>query len=156
MATNEACDDEAVLREKLATCEQSLETPLVSGEMLSWLKAIERSLAEVDDAFRLRADRVHALLYREIAAQDPDLLSRVQDMQREEADLKTQLAVARSFFADARARCKEPAEAAASPDGGPMAEVKQTIELIIRIRTLLTALATWHDEALFRDRGVGD
>jgi hypothetical protein len=144
------------LFECLARLEAGLETPVVSGEMVSWGAAIQRSLDNLGEILRHEVNVRHPAVCSQIGREDPELLRQVDQLRGEDSrllDLYTQFAGQLSRFRD-RAERAEPNEAKLDPQVAEI--VADGLELVISIRKQEQALKTWLLEAFDRDTGFAD
>lgn len=144
------------LQTTMGELETALLTPIVSGELLSWVETVQEAAATFGtDWMRCVRTTLHPM-YKEIAKSDNDLLTKVEQMRQAEEKLFEDLAQ----FQERLASMKHLAEIAGLEEGR-IEERRQTIEnegmdLILRIKRQQAATATWLAEAQYRDRGVGD
>ena len=140
----------------LQKLETNLETPVVPGDLSSWISNLRGS---IDTVGRLLHDVVvdsHEQCFRQIQEQDPELSPRVQQLRNEDQELLRDFeAVAGAISNLEKQNGDRVANQADSDD--KIAEIVQLgLAFVIRTRTLETTLSTWHMEAFQRDRGVGD
>ncbi len=144
------------LQSTMIDLEAALLTPVVSGELLSWVTTVRQSAATFGtDWMRCVRTDLHPK-YKEIAKTDADLLTRVEQMLQTDQELFESLAT----FQDDAAALQQLAEVAGQEEVR-IAERRQFLEhdgtsLILRIKKQHAAVATWLDEAHCRDQGVGD
>ena len=154
-------DDSATIRPSaldsvLLSFERSLEQPLVPGELANWSEAASER-AEVTTAFVLNnALTRHGSLLKQISKQDGDLANRVAGLLEQHRLLEKeagQLANdCRELAEDARKSARD--ESHFIPVQEEIA--KRGIRWIIDVRKQEAAVTTWFQEALSRDRGIGD
>lgn len=136
--------------------EAALLTPLVSGELLSWVETVLSAAATFGtDWTRYVRTTLHPM-YKEIAKTDNDLLTKVEQMTRTDHELFEHVAA----FQEHLAGMMHLAEVAGLEEVR-VEERRQSIEnegmeLILRIKKQQAASGTWLAEAQYRDRGVGD
>lgn len=138
--------------EKLETC---LVTPQVPGELETWTANLRAAFAEVVEQMKAgRAKRDASL--KEIARQDPELLTRVEQLKSERDEVWRHAQEMSEILARAskRAETAEPDEHQASKVVSDT--VTRGLDFVIRLRSFEAALSTWFVEAFQRDRGVGD
>jgi hypothetical protein len=144
------------LFKSLARLEAGLETPVVSGEMVSWAAAVAKSLKELGEILRQEVNVKHPAVCAQIGREDPELLRQVDQLRGEDAQLLdsyAQFADQLSRFRD-RAERAEPNEAKLDPQVAEI--VASGLELVISIRKQEQALKTWLLEAFHRDTGFAD
>jgi hypothetical protein len=147
---------EPSLESKLSRFETQLETPVVPGELTTWLQAAEQTFSQMVPDLRTRIEGRHRELIDEIAEQDQGLLTRVEQLRVADQEI---LAEAKRQFKmlSPMAEHSETLE----PDEGHAARaveriVDEGLKLVIRIRKQEAAISTWLMEAFDRDRGVAD
>lgn len=147
---------EEAFRSVLERLEIAAGTPLVPGEMESWLQELDVAFAETRSAFAEQRRQSHAPQLGSIKREDPEMFRHVEQLQQEDA------AIAESIEAlQARAGVLKPMVHRIEPDE-KRAELaltelgEQGVQLVARIRKQEVALRTWLQEAFTRDRGVVD
>ncbi len=155
MTTTHA-ESESSLRSSLERLEDCLLSPVVSGELTSWVDEVRHVWADAAAQIREHVEALHPRQYDEISAADPELLPLTEKLQAEDAELAEQCEeYARSIqrFAEHAPKFE--------PDEEKIAEhtrvlVDEGIQFITRVRKQEAALQTWFVEAFTRDRGVAD
>ena len=143
------------LQRKLEDFEECAETPFVPGELESWLTAAGKAYDELRPQFQLQTDHIHAEEFAEIAEEDPELLSRVEEMRQEDQELKT-------LCNDIANRLKEFQRKVEK--GASETDLKEDLEqfvsigldFVMRVRKQEVTVRTWLMEAFTRDRGTVD
>jgi hypothetical protein len=147
---------EAALNEALTDLEAALLTPLVPGELGNWVQTSWQATTHL----RGEIDRYFSIVlhgqYRQIAETDSDLLSRVQRMKDEEMKLLADFAI---FYGDVEALAQQATQVAS--DESKARESRTNVEvvgcaLVQQVKKQISAANTWLNEAINRDRGVGD
>ena len=141
------------LEELLQKLERQLETPIIPGELRSWLEAVEQCCHEVCPILRQHINEVHPQEYKLIKRDADNLLRRVEQMKKEDSDILTELAMQERAVANLHqlAARAEPNELKAEEHVKNF--VRDALMFIIRIRTQERAIETWVQEAEFRDNG---
>ncbi len=141
----------------LEDVETSLETPVMSGELISWVTTVTRTWERLGVLMRDDLQREHAALYATIAREDPELSSRVEKLRKTDEQLaifdfgNVQSSLTQLFD---RAESVEQDESKASLLRADA--VKLALAFVIGVRTQETAIASWFGEAFNRDSGFGD
>jgi hypothetical protein len=137
----------------LATC---LETPQVPGELEHWMATVRQAADGAGQLLRRRLATVHKTDYAEIAAADPGLLHRVEQMKTEDArSLELLDALGKRIeVLDDKVRRVEPNELAIADELQGL--VDQGLAFVIQVQKQEVARRTWLQEAFNRDRGVVD
>ena len=78
--SSEPCIESALIR-----FETQLETPVVPGELTTWLQAVAQTLSALLPVLCAHIESRHRELIEDIAEQDPGLLTRVEQFKSEEA-----------------------------------------------------------------------
>jgi hypothetical protein len=149
-------DQAGDLKESLTRLEQTLETPIVPGELRPWLEDALQAFLNAGYLYRREVEETHRELFDKLCHHDMALAVRVEQMKDSDAELlanwnrlDTKLvrlcdAVLESEHQDAEL----PERATEFSD--------QAIKLIIDVRKHEAKLVTWYLESLNRDRGLGD
>lgn len=136
--------------------ETAIISPIVSGELIEWIASANEAMQELCLSMRRQFVAVHQKDFAEIARQDPELSSCVQQLQNEDATIAHELQHVQQRLAS----LAELAELAESDELRIAAArekiAAQCVALVLRIRTQEAAAATWLTEAFQRDRGDGD
>ncbi|MGE0758573.1 MAG: hypothetical protein AB7O38_16215 [Pirellulaceae bacterium] len=147
---------ESKLRESLMRFETCVQTPIISGELTSWLQDAQTACAEVRACVQQEAEGPHAEMLRKMKQQDPEMGSRVEQLREEERELQDQSARLQVKLDQLieRARAVEPDELKLDQ---PIEEfIEASLAFVLAARKHDTAMTTWHNEAFNRDRGVLD
>jgi outer membrane murein-binding lipoprotein Lpp len=148
--------DQQALNEALSRLETALLTPVVSGELASWVHAVQQAAGEVGTQLKAYLNSTQRSQYRQIASSDPELLVKVQQLAREDQELLAE-------FAGLEKNLERLAQLVSAADKDESRAEKHRSELeqqgtatILRIRKQQVATDTWLSEAVYRDRGVAD
>jgi hypothetical protein len=147
---------EKELRASLSRFEDCVETPVVPGELASWLDDARQALELVETALHRQAYPEHVELLRKTAREDAELIARVEQLIEAERQVV-------SLFSTVRTKLDllaDRAVAVESDEGKlvkPLEEfVDASLAFVLAARKQDNAVSTWYSEALNRDRGVGD
>jgi hypothetical protein len=147
---------EQTLQDTMTKLEAALLGPVVSGEMESWVLAVQQAAATFAMDWATHVRTVLHVQYEQIANTDPELSACVEKMIHTDHELLEELARFHEKLHDLQ-------QAAFHVDWqeSKLAAQRQNIEqsgmgLILRIKKQQSAAATWLAEAIYRDRGVGD
>lgn len=144
------------IKEAMSKLETSLITPLVSGELDSWVKNAQHAAADLAPKLTRFIEVVLRSEYDQIAKTDSELLRRVQQMVVEDEKL---MADFESFRRDLDTLAERVPlvenDEAKTKEHRARVEAKGTA-LVLAIKKHQTAADTWLSEALNRDNGVGD
>ena len=154
--TKQETTQEGELKEAMARLETALLSPVLSGELESWVQTVEQSARALDQRLQPYINTVLHAQYKEIAKSDQELLSRVEQMVAEDQQLVAEYQLFLSDLDDLARRVPE-----VKKHESKVAEQRELVSeqgeaLIIRIRKLQVAAATWLNEACYRDRGPVD
>ncbi len=146
----------AELTAALETLEQRLETPIVPGELASWVEEAVPAWDRAEAQLRSHVETMHPKQLKEILRQDRGLAARVEQIQQADADLLQQIGQVRQIVNKLRAAADdlEPDEKPA--EDATTALVDQGLQMVIAARKQEAAISTWYVEAFERDRGVVD
>lgn len=147
---------EHALEETLSKVETALLSPVVSGELKSWVTNVRQAAATfVVDWTGYHHTVLHAQ-YAEIGATDSELASFVQKMIQTDQQLLEEL----TRFHEALHDLNRQAADANWQEGKLAAEQKRIeetgIALILKIKKQRAAVTTWLAESAYRDRGTVD
>lgn len=147
---------EESLKEAMGKLETALLSPVLSGELESWVQTVQQSARGLDQQLQPYINTVLHAQYKEIAKSDQELLSRVEQMVEEDQQLVAEYQLFLSDLDDLARRVPE-----VKKHESKVAEQRELLSergvaLIIRIRKLQAAAATWLNEACYRDRGPVD
>ena len=151
-----ALAQEQTLEETLHKVETALLSPVVSGELKSWVENVRQAAATFAVDWTAYLNTVLHTQYEEIAGADSELLPIVQKMIQTDEQLLGELA----DFHDSLHKLKSKAGDANWQESRLAAEQQRVEEaglaLILKIKKERAAAATWLAEALYRDRGNVD
>lgn len=150
-------DTEAdALGDALQQLETDLETPVVPGELSTWILTLRKSHDAVGPLLHDVVRDSHGDRLHEIAEQDPELMSKVQQLQQEDQELLREYSLVARKISDLESQDAD--RVANQPDADDqIAELKKLgLGFVIRVRTQEATLSTWHSEAFQRDRGRAD
>lgn len=153
---NDKAPAEIKIAHTLCTLEQSLLSPLVSGEIRQWQSTVQDAAAtlSVDLATFLRT--VLHIQYAEIARSAPELAGQLTKLTESDGQLLGEVAK----FLEQLYRLGEVIDKADPQKTESLVEKyrQQTVEmglaLILSVRKQQAAAATWYEEAQFRDLGI--
>jgi len=142
--------------ESLARLETAFSTPLVPGEVQSWVRVVADALEDVESLFRKQVEYIHQLQFARIELDDPALVERVEELKRKDHQLIVDLQKLGVRFAALRKRTAQLSgdESRVEKDVASLAQAGLTF--IVNVRGQQTAVQTWILESINRDRGVVD
>lgn len=140
----------------LEQLEQRLETPIVPGELASWIEEVAPAWRRAESLLRLQVTTTHPKLLNEIMRQDQGLATRVAQLQQADAGLIRQMDDVRQIVDELRTTVDhlEPDEKLA--EDATVNLVEKGLQVVIAARKQEVAMSTWYVEAFERDRGVVD
>ena len=94
--------------------------------------------------------------YAEIAKTDPDLLTRVEQMVKEDEALLAEMERFRGDLANLLERVPLVKKDEGKTDEHRLRIEEQGTALVQRVKKQQATASTWLNEAIYRDRGVGD
>jgi hypothetical protein len=147
-------DPDRALRGVLENFETRLATPIISGELEAWTKAVVEAWTAAADEVRRHCDRHHREQYARISKEDPELLPRVEKLQAEDEAIRQDVAKLSAVIERLALRAENVEPHEAKLDAEVEALRSQGIAFINRVRKQEVALQTWFVEAFNRDRGV--
>jgi hypothetical protein len=146
----------AELNDALSKFETALITPVVSGELESWARAVQETSDKL--AARLPAYLKSVLhpQYADIARSDPELLSRVEQLIAEDQNLVLEQDAFRGRFGEFVKRATQIKKDEAQVTTERQKLEQEGLALIMRIKRQRASADTWLAEANYRDRGPVD
>lgn len=140
----------------LARFEKWLETPVVPGELPSWLQSARKACDEVGTLLECEIKERHNNLLRAIFSQDSELARRVDELKAKDKNLLSQW---ESIHHDLNRLCELAVRA--EPDEERLDEhmedfIAKALRFVIDSRKQDNALTTWYMESYTRDRGTAD
>lgn len=140
----------------LAQFEKCLETPVVPGELPTWLQSTRKTGDEVGQLLKYEINEKHDPMLREMFREDPELARRVEELKAKDKDLLSQW----DGLHHDLDRLYEMAEQA-EPHEEKLDEhierfTTEALKFVIDARKQDNALTTWYMEAFTRDRGIAD
>jgi hypothetical protein len=144
------------LHAALEMMEMCLETPLVAGELESWVESLQAACGKALEQWNRASQVDHPAQFNQMTREDPEMDSRIQSLQEEDMAITGQFDAMCQDVATLQERAPTMEE-----DEGRFKSViddqKQAgLNLVIRIRSQEQAIRTWFMEAFDRDRGSGD
>ena len=138
------------LRETLTNFESCLQTPIVSGELTTWLEDAREAFDRVSDSLKNCSERQTEML-NEILHSDSELLGRVEDLRQLDAKVDSQVSGLQNKIAQLcdRAKAVEPDELKLEKPVQDL--INQGLEFVLAARKLDTGVSTWHQEATKND-----
>ena len=144
------------LKSSLERFENCLITPVMSGELISWVDETKTAWTEAFAQVRQHVSEFHPRQYKQISKEDPELLPKTEKLQAEDALIEDD---AEEFerllhrFAEHAPKFEPDEEKIATH---MKSLIDDGIEFITRVRKQEAAVQTWFVEAFTRDRGVAD
>jgi len=152
----DAADASADLNQALAALETALLTPVVSGELESWVRTAEAATNKLSEKLPPYLKTVLHPQYAEIAKSNSELLARVQQLIEEDQNLILEQDAFRNRMSDFAKRASQIKKDEAQATSERTKMEQEGIALILRIKRQRAAADTWMTEAAYRDRGPVD
>jgi len=144
------------LQTALELFETCLVTPLVPGEIESWSESLNSACYQALPLWKQEIEKEHPAQFKQIRKEDPEMSTRVENMQAEDAEISCQFDAVCQDVANFVKRAPLMVEDEGRFKPAMEELVKNGLALVIRIRTQQQALRTWFVEAFDRDRGTAD
>jgi hypothetical protein len=144
------------LKAALDRFETCLDTPVMAGELIGWVDALQAAWSDFTIHVRQHLVELHPRLYQQIANQDPELLPRTEKLRAEDAEIAQERDTYDRLlhhFAEHAPKFEPDEEKIASQ---ATSLVDKGIALVNRVRKQEVAVQTWFVEAFTRDCGVAD
>jgi len=144
------------LKSSLERFENCLITPVMSGELISWVDETKTAWTEAFAQVRQHVSEFHPRQYKQISKEDPELLPKTEKLQAEDALIEDD---AEEFerllhrFAEHAPKFEPDEEKIATH---MKSLIDDGVEFITRVRKQEAAVQAWFVEAFTRDRGVAD
>jgi hypothetical protein len=144
---------ESEFRDALQLLETCLETPRVSGELERWIADVQRNVASIGTLLPKQIERQHAARLRQISVENPELNAEVGRVKSGDDDTREQFDKLRNWTdrLAAKATKVEPDESRLEEE--LVALTAFGLAFVIHVRKQEIAIATWQQEALYRDTG---
>jgi hypothetical protein len=144
------------LLDVLATLELLLETPVVAGEMESWVQSIDQGYAAVDAELTKVLAADHPEKLKEITEQDPDMFRHATELEAKDALTREKQQTFSNLLNNlaGRAAKMEPDELRLEDRIDKL--IQAGLDFIIHTRTQEVTVDYWLLEAMDRDQGGGD
>jgi hypothetical protein len=144
------------LKTALAKFESNLVSPIVSGELASWIDDVKTGWSEASEQIHYHIKHLHPRQFDEIGTQDPELLPRIELLKAEDDAIEEQ----RKQLSTTMDRVTQHAPKL-EPDEEKAQKHTQTLvddgtAFLTRVRKQEAAVQTWYVEAFNRDRGAVD
>lgn len=155
-ATMSRSNPEGELKSLLDAFETNLVTPIVSGELASWIDEVQTAWTETTAQVHYHTTHLHPRQYEEIAKQDPELLPRIELLKAEDAAIEDQ----REKLNQVVVRLSQHAPKLEPDEEKAQKHTKSLIDdgtaFVARVRKQGVAVQTWYVEAFTRDHGAVD
>ena len=140
----------------LTTFETSLLSPTVSGQLAPWLEEVQKAWEEASAQIHFHVKHLHPRQYEEISKQDPELLSRIDQLRAEDEAIEQQ----REQLAQSIGRVEQHVPKMEPDEEKAQKYTKAIIDggttFLIQVRKQEVAVQTWFVEAFNRDGGAVD
>lgn len=147
---------ELALADSIGKLETALLTPVISGELASWVRTAQQSAEMLGKNLQAYAAEVLHKEYTEIAKSDSELLERVQSMYKDEKALYEEFDHFQKDLDNLAQRAElDHRDEVKMAEHHTRVETRGT-ELILNIKRLQVAAGTWLSESVYRDRGPVD
>lgn len=149
-------DATSTFKNALDCLENTLLTPVVPGELQGWLADLQESAEATKALLRRQIESVHKPDLDQMARRDPELLSHVEQLRREDSDAPARLQALLERITQLKGsagQC-EPDEAALKSRLDSL--VEDALAWVIHAKGQERALETWFSQSFNRDLGVGD
>jgi hypothetical protein len=156
MHTQRSSQPEVELKSALDVLETSIATPIVAGDLATWIDDVKNSWSHATAQIEHHIDDLHPRQFDQIVQQDPELLPRVDALKAEDASIRSHCRALGQTVARLAQHVPslEPDEEKAMKFTKGF--VDEATQFIARVRKQAVALQTWYVEAFQRDRGAVD
>ena len=145
------------LKEVLETFETSLTTPVISGDLASWIGYVQTNWTDLVPLIHQQVDVQHRAELKEIARENTELLPRVQQLEAEDEAIREQMrSLTASITGLAQNSARDETRETKSQENVAAALVTEGLAFINHVRSQDVAVKTWLGEAFNRENGAGD
>lgn len=148
--------EELALNDAMTKLETALLTPLVSGELDTWVETVLQAADDLGPLLRQYADVVTHPQYAQIGSADPELLTHVQQLTAEDAKLALEYEAFRRSLDEIVKRVPLVGKHESKVKERRAQIEAEGVAMILHIRKQQAGASTWLSEAFYRDRGQGD
>jgi hypothetical protein len=152
----EMMQKQSPLLDALANLEFCLETPVVPGEMESWVETVDSAYGRVQTELIKTWDRDHPQKLQEISREDPEMLRCVTVLEEKDTQTVEKQKAFVHFLNNLAGRAARAEPDEARLDDRVECLIDAGLDLILHARRQEVAMDYWLLESLDRDRGVGD
>lgn len=136
--------------------EVSLQSPVVPGEMVGWAEAVRKAVIDLHTPLNEQFNLVHHQTIKQIEIEDPELAARAENLKNADDENMQQFERLLNRVDTLPERVSR-----AEPDEGSMESELQEIiddglQFVLSVRGQETAIDTWMNESVCRDRGAVD
>jgi uncharacterized membrane protein YccC len=139
----------------LKALEAALESPLVPGELDTWLETVEQAFQQAEGELRERLSNEHRRQLKQVQKQDAELSTRVEELGETDQELLDRLEHLGRHLRALRERGDGDGETQ-RVDRSAERLSEEGLKFVIDVRKQEAAINTWFLEAFQRDRGVAD
>lgn len=154
--SNSIISDDNQFSKNLAELETALETPVVPGELETWVEVVHTATKNVETQLTHHIQVTHEELFIEIAEQDDELLGRLEQLREQDASLLREFDELARLVGRLRKTILETDRNETELDQAHSKLVEQGLAFVLGARTQERAIETWYSEAFLRDHGVAD
>jgi hypothetical protein len=144
------------LKTALSKFENNLVSPIVSGELASWIEEVKTGWSDASAQIHYHIKHLHPRQFDEISKQDPELLPRIELLKAEDDAIEQQ----REQFSSVMNRVSEHAPKLEPDEEKAQKHTKTLVDdgtaFLTRVRKQEAAVQTWYVEAFNRDGGAVD
>ena len=144
------------LNDALSKLETALLSPAVSGELESWARTVQESFAALASRLPEYLKSVLHPQYAQIAKDDAELLTRVEQLIAEDQKVLLEQEDFRKRVAEFAGRASQIKKDEAQVANDRARVEQEGLDLVLRIKRQRAAADTWLAEANYRDRGPVD
>ena len=142
--------------EALRRLEEGLGTPIVPGALDAWANTVNEEMCVVDALLHEHYKSSHERDFTTISKNDPEQLSRVQQLREVDVKLRTGFDELTLQAVESWSRIQASDGTSSDSDLLLQTFVTNALQWIRSVRMHEQAIDTWFHESFNRDRGVGD
>ena len=145
------------LKEVLEAFETSLATPVISGDLPSWIGYVQENWTDLVPLVHQQIDVQHRAELKEISKENTELLPRVQQLEVEDEALRE---LVRSLTASitrlSQNTARDETHETKSQENVASSLAVEGMAFVTRLKAHDVAVKTWLGEAFNRENGAGD
>jgi len=143
------------LKDVLEAFETSLATPVISGDLPSWIGYVQENWAELVPLVHQQVDVQHRAELKQISRENTELLPRVQQLEGEDESIREQIRTLTSTISRlSQTSARDETHETKTQENVAAALAVEGLAFLNHVRSHDVAVKTWLGEAFNRDNGI--